>query len=90
MKEEKCTHNNAEKTIAIIDVALFILQNHTDLEEPRGVCSEICPVPRDTSPAISIKAEVLSDTEEEEYPAPVTFLGIEAEPEVSCVLVSTS
>jgi hypothetical protein len=80
VKEGKYTHNNT-------DVALFILQNHTDLEEPQGACSEICPALHDTSSDISIKAEVLSDTEEE-YPTPITFMGIKAEPEVSCVSVS--
>jgi hypothetical protein len=73
--------------MAVIDLALFILQNHTDLEEPRNVHSEIFPASYDTCLVTGIKAEILSDTEEEEYPAPMTFLGTKAEPEVSCFFV---
>jgi hypothetical protein len=68
-------------------MALVVLQNSTVFEEAQGVCSEICPASHDTSPAISIKAEKLSDTKEEEYPVPITFMGIKAEPEVSYVSV---
>jgi hypothetical protein len=32
-----------------------------------------------------MKAEVPSDVEEEDNPVPLTFVGIKAEPEVSCV-----
>jgi hypothetical protein len=35
-----------------------------------------------------MKADVLSDVEEEEDPVPVALPGIKAEPEVSCVPVS--
>jgi hypothetical protein len=60
-----------------------------DLEKVRSLHSEICPASsHNTYPAVSIKAEVFSDAEEEEYPEPLTFVGIEAEPEVSCVSVS--
>jgi hypothetical protein len=45
----------------------------------------MCPASHDAHPAISIKAEVPSDTEAEEEPDPLTFVGIKAEPEVSCV-----
>jgi hypothetical protein len=41
----------------------------------------------DTYQTLSIKAKVFSDAEEEEYPVPLTFVGIKAEPEVSCVSV---
>jgi hypothetical protein len=68
---------------------LSVLQDLADLEKIRGQCSEVCPASsHDTYQAISIKAEVLSDAEEEEDSFPVTYLGIMAEPEVSCVSVS--
>jgi hypothetical protein len=35
-----------------------------------------------------MKAGVFSDAEEEEDPVPLTFVGIKAEPEVSCVSMS--
>jgi hypothetical protein len=64
---------------------LLILQNLADLEEVRGRCSEICPASsHDAYPAVSIKAEVFSDAEEEECPLPLTFSKIKATPEVSC------
>ncbi|XP_023703793.1 zinc finger protein 271-like [Cryptotermes secundus] len=53
-------------------------ENTADFWKVRGVPSEICPA----SPAIRIKAEVFSDTEEEEYPVPLTFVEIKAEPEI--------
>jgi hypothetical protein len=50
--------------------------------------SEICPASsHDAYPALSIKAEVFSDAEEEEYPVPLTYVGIKAEPAVSCVFM---
>jgi hypothetical protein len=64
---------------------LVVLQNPPDLEKVRGLHSEICPASsHDAYPAVRIKAEVLSDAEEEEYPVPLTFVEIKAEPEVSC------
>jgi hypothetical protein len=67
---------------------LVVLQNLADSEKIRGLCSEICPASsHDANQAIRIKAEVFSDAEEEENPIPITFLGIKAEPEVSCVSV---
>jgi hypothetical protein len=45
----------------------------------------MCPASsRDRFQAVSIKAEILSDVEEEEYPVRITFPGIKADPEVSC------
>jgi hypothetical protein len=69
-------------------MALVVLQNMADLEKVGGLFSEICPASSpDAYQAIGIKAEVFSDAEEEEYLVPVTFPGIKAEPEVSCVLL---
>jgi hypothetical protein len=65
---------------------LVVLQNIPDLEKVRGLYSEICPASsHEAYQAVSIKAEVFSDAEEEEYPVPITFAGIKAEPKVSCV-----
>jgi hypothetical protein len=73
----------------MIDVALLVLQNLRDSENVQGLCGEICPASsRDAYQAIGIKAEVPSDVEAEEDPDPMTFPGIKAEPEVSCVSVS--
>jgi hypothetical protein len=64
----------------------MVLQNPTDSENVRGLCTEICPPSsHDAYQAIGIKAEVLSDAEEEECPGPITFPVIKVEPEVSCV-----
>jgi hypothetical protein len=69
-------------------ISCVVLQNLADLEEGQGRCSEICPVSsHDAYEAISIKAEELSDAEEGEYPVPITFPGINAKPEVSCISV---
>jgi hypothetical protein len=43
------------------------------------------PTPHDANQAMNIKAEAVSDAEEEEGPLPMTFIEIKAEPEVSCV-----
>jgi hypothetical protein len=76
--------------LCIIDTVLFALQNPADLEKIRGLRSELCPAySRDAYQAISIKAEVPSDAEAEVDPLSVTSPGIKAEPEVSCVSVST-
>jgi hypothetical protein len=48
----------------------------------------MCPESsHDAYQVISVRAQILSDAEEE-YPVPLTFVGIKAEPEVSCVSVS--
>jgi hypothetical protein len=69
------------------DIIAFVLQNLVDLEKVRGPCSEMCPAfSSDESQAVSIKAEVFSDSEEE-YPVRITVPGIKAEPKVSCVSI---
>jgi hypothetical protein len=69
-------------------IAFVVLQNLTDSEKVLSPCSEICPASsHDAYPAVSIKAEVFSDAEEEEDPVPLTCVGIKTEPEVSCVSV---
>jgi hypothetical protein len=67
-------------------IAFLVLQNLADLENVRDLRSKMCPASCcDVYQAITIKAEVFSDAEEEEHPVPLTFPGIKAEPEVSCV-----
>jgi hypothetical protein len=67
---------------------LVVLQNLADLQKVQGLCSEICPASsRDAYQATSTKAKVFPHSEEEEYPVPVTYPGIKAEPKVSCVHV---
>jgi hypothetical protein len=71
-------------------MALFVLQNPADLEKGQGLCSELCPASSHNAYfAVSIKAETPSDTEEE-YSVPLTFVGVKAEPEVSCASVYMS
>jgi hypothetical protein len=55
--------------------------------EVQGPCTEVCPAYYGACEGITIKAEVLSDAEEEDDPL-TTFPQIKAEPEVSCVSVS--
>jgi hypothetical protein len=73
----------------MIFMALFVLQNVTDLEKVRGLCGEIYTASlHDVTHAVSIKTEEFSDAEIVEEPLPITFLLIKAKPEVSCVYVS--
>jgi hypothetical protein len=73
----------------MIDAALVILQNLTESEKKRSLCSEMSAASsQDASQAISVKAEVTSDAEAEEDPLAITSPGIKAEPEVSCVSLS--
>ncbi|XP_023701428.1 uncharacterized protein LOC111861245 [Cryptotermes secundus] len=61
-------------------------ENCTNLENalvvPHG---ETYPTPHDANQAMNVKAEAVSDAEEEEDPVPITFPEIKAELEVSCV-----
>jgi hypothetical protein len=73
----------------MIVMALFVLQDVSDLEKVRGLCGEIyTPSLHDVTHAVSIKTEEFSDAEVVEEPVPVTFTGIKDEPEVRCVSVS--
>jgi hypothetical protein len=68
----------------MIHTTLVVLQNFTDPEKERGPHNEMSPASsHDACKAISVKAEVFSDLEEEEDPDPIKFPGIKAEPEVS-------
>jgi hypothetical protein len=62
-----------------------LLQNiTTDSSKVQGLRSKMCPAsPHDASYSINAKTEGVSDLEEEEDLAPIPFLGIKAEPEVS-------
>jgi hypothetical protein len=68
----------------MIDENVMVLQNYTDLEKDAlGPCGETYPTSVDANQAKNIKAEEVSDTEEEEDPLPTTFLKMKAEAEVS-------
>jgi hypothetical protein len=71
------------------DAALIVLQNFTDSEKERSLCTEMSPAStqEDAYQAISVKAELSSDTEAEEDPLAITSPGVKAEPEVSCLCV---
>jgi hypothetical protein len=72
------------------DRGIVVLQNCIDLEKHvPGPCSETYPASScDANQAMNIKVEEISDIEaEEEDPLPMTFIGIKAEHEVSCLSV---
>ncbi|XP_023717634.1 uncharacterized protein LOC111869964 isoform X2 [Cryptotermes secundus] len=52
-----------------------------------GLYRETYPTPHDADQAMNVKAEAVSDAEEEEDPVPITFPEIKAEPEVSCMCI---
>jgi hypothetical protein len=73
---------------AMIDKAVMVLQNCTNLEKfVPGACGEAYQAYHDANQAMNIKAEEVSDAEEEEEvgPVPITCQEIKAEPEVSCM-----
>jgi hypothetical protein len=63
---------------------MVVLQKHVP-----GPCSETYPASsNDAFQAMNIKVEEGSDVEvEEKHPVPMTFVGIKAEHEVSCMSV---
>jgi hypothetical protein len=64
---------------------MCVLQNYTSSEDVlMGPYGEIFPTSHDVNQAMKVKAEAASDAEVEEDPVRITFLKIEAEPEVSC------
>jgi hypothetical protein len=72
------------------DKYAMVLQNCMDLQKHApGPCSEtFAASSHDANQAVNIKVEEVSDVEvEEERPVPMTFIGIKAEHEVSCVSV---
>jgi hypothetical protein len=72
------------------DKCMVVLQNCMDLEKHvPGPCSETYPTSScDAYQAMNIKVEEVSDVEvEEEHPVPMSFIGIKAEHEVSCMSV---
>jgi hypothetical protein len=66
---------------------MVLLQNC--LEAQKGVpdlCREACALSSDdVDQAVNIKIETSSDVEGGEHPVPITFTGMKAENEVSCV-----
>jgi hypothetical protein len=69
----------------MIDEDIMVLQNSTDLVKVvLGPCSGAYQACHDANQAM-MKAEEVSDVEEEEVPVPLAFPKIKAEPEVSCM-----
>jgi hypothetical protein len=70
---------------------VVVLQNFADLEKDvPGHCSETCATfSCDINQVIGVKAEEASDGEVEGGPMPVEFQGIENEPEVSCMGITS-
>jgi hypothetical protein len=70
----------------MIDKDVIVLQNCTNLEKALpGPCGDTYPTSDDANRAMNVKAEEVSDAEEDEGPVPITFLEIKADPEVSCM-----
>jgi hypothetical protein len=70
----------------MIDKDMMVLQNYTKVKkEEWDPFGETYPTSVDAKDAKNIKAEEVSDVDEEEDPVPITFLKIKAEPEVSCI-----
>jgi hypothetical protein len=68
----------------LIDEDIVALQNCTNLEKVvLGPCGGAYQTCHDASQAMKMKAEKMSDAEEEEVPVPIAFPKIKAEPEVS-------
>jgi hypothetical protein len=69
----------------MIDKDMMVLQNYTNSENILvGPYGETYPACHDGNQAMNIKAEEVSDAEEEADPVPITFPEVKAEPEVSC------
>jgi hypothetical protein len=66
----------------------MVLQNYTNSENilvwPYG---ETCPASHDANPAVNIKAQEVSDTQEEVDHLRITVQEMKAEPEVSCMFL---
>jgi hypothetical protein len=64
----------------------MVLQNYTNSENVSvSPCGATYPASYDASQAMNIKAEEVSDTQEEAIPVTITVQEIKAEPEVSCM-----
>jgi hypothetical protein len=74
----------------VIDKDMMVLQNNTNSEDVLvGPYGETYPACYDADQALNIKAEEVSAAEEKEDPVPKTIHEIKAEPEVSCMCMST-
>jgi hypothetical protein len=73
----------------MIDKDTIVLQNCTIMKkEVLGPFGETYPPFHDANQAMNIKAEEVSDAEEEEEDRmPITFVEIKTEPQVSCMLL---
>jgi hypothetical protein len=72
----------------MIDKDMMVLQDSTIIKkEEWGPFGEMYPTSDDADESKNIKAEEVSDVDEEEDPVAITFPKIKAEPEVSCILL---
>jgi hypothetical protein len=74
----------------MVDKDIMVLQNYEYTNVKKEVCGpfvEMYPASDDADESKNIKAEEVSDAEEEEDPLAITVPKIKAEPEVSCVYV---
>jgi hypothetical protein len=70
----------------MIDKGMMVLQSYTNSENIlMGPYGETYPACHDANQAMNVKAEEVSDVEEEVHPLPIAIQEIKAEPEVSCV-----
>jgi hypothetical protein len=67
---------------------MTVLQNYADLGNAvPGPCAETCTTSHDSTQAMNIKAEEISDADGTEDRLQITFPKLKAEPEVSCMSV---
>jgi hypothetical protein len=68
------------------DKDMMVLQSYRNSENILvGPYGEMYPACQEGGQAVNIKAEEVSDTEEEVDPVPITIQEIKAEPAVSCI-----
>jgi hypothetical protein len=73
----------------MVDKDMMVLQKYANLEKGvRGRCGETYPTCDGADQVMDMKAEEVTDREEEQVPTTATFPTIKAEAEVSCNYVS--
>jgi hypothetical protein len=66
----------------------MVLQNSTNAETVLvGPCGETYAASHDANQAVNVKAEEVSDVQEEADPMGITIQEMKGEPEVSCMFV---
>lgn len=71
---------------SMVDNDMMVLQKYANLEKGvRGRCGETYPTSDDADQVMDIKAEEVTDREEEQVPVAATCPAIKTEAEVSCM-----